>query len=76
MSREWYPSVLHHNKIAEIILQLKQHGSSLVLNWGEDDDCWEVAFISGGVRYVSVHLKLLAALEEVQKKAMEGAVSG
>lgn len=32
------------------IVWLKQHGSSLTMNWGEDTDTWDVEWISGGER--------------------------
>lgn len=43
---------------------LKQRGSSLILNWGEDNDCWEVDWITSGKRYRGVSKLLTTALSD------------
>jgi hypothetical protein len=30
---------------------MREHGQSVDLNWGEDNDLWEVSWITGGKRY-------------------------
>ena len=30
---------------------MREHGSSVLLNWGEDDNLWECSWITGGDRY-------------------------
>lgn len=50
---------------------LRQHGSSLIMNWGEEG-YWEIDWISGGERFGSVgQPKLSSALFEVVHKAYE-----
>ncbi|HYF40716.1 MAG TPA: hypothetical protein VD930_13560 [Gemmatimonadales bacterium] len=37
--------------LASILDYMKQHGSSVTLNWGEDNNLWECSWITGGKRY-------------------------
>lgn len=46
----------------EIAAWMRENGSSVVINWGEDDDAWEVSWITGGKRYSAFHSKLEVAL--------------
>lgn len=34
--------------------RMKERGSSVILNWGEDTNCWECSWITSGKRYVGV----------------------
>ncbi|HEY1294710.1 MAG TPA: hypothetical protein VGJ60_16655 [Chloroflexota bacterium] len=45
------------------------HGSSLMLNWGEDTGCWEFEWISSGQRFRAVSRKLHIALQQVDALA-------
>jgi hypothetical protein len=36
------------------IEDMRSHGESLVLNWGEDTGAWEVSWITSGVRHVGI----------------------
>lgn len=38
--------------LEEILAYMQQHGQSVLLNWGEDNNLWECAWISGGDRTV------------------------
>lgn len=33
------------------LIFMQQHGQSVLLNWGEDDNLWECSWITGGERY-------------------------
>lgn len=57
------------NRLKDIIIELKRDGSSLIMNWGEDTDCWEVAWITGGVRFVAVGDDLEGTLVACRLKA-------
>lgn len=37
---------------------MRAHGSSVLLNWGEDDNLWECSWITGGERFTEVSLEL------------------
>ena len=56
-------------RLAHEIEDLKRHGSSLAMNWGEDTGMWEVAWITGGVRFVSVGPDLALTLANCRAKA-------
>lgn len=48
---------------------MKIHGSSVILNWGEDNNAWECSWISSGERFVgiSVDSPLLALTNALDK---------
>lgn len=50
---------------------LKNHGSSLVLDWGEDTGQWEVSWITSGRRFFAESSDLGYALEQADAKARE-----
>jgi hypothetical protein len=37
--------------LSEAIEYMRQHGQSVLLNWGEDDHLWECSWITGGERH-------------------------
>jgi hypothetical protein len=39
---------------ADFLAYMKQRGSSLTLDWGDDTDQWECSWISSGDRFVGV----------------------
>lgn len=45
-----------------LIKHMKEHGSALDMNWGEDNGVWEVAWITGGTRFVGHSRFLVSAL--------------
>jgi hypothetical protein len=45
------------------------HGSSLLLNWGEHMGCWEVEWITSGQRFRAVSRNLHIALQQVDALA-------
>lgn len=46
--------------------RLKKHGTSIAIEWGEDDDVWQVTWITGGVRrYIARDTDLEQALGDV-----------
>ena len=40
-----------NNAIPRALTWMKDNGSSILLNWGEDDNLWECSWITGGKRY-------------------------
>jgi hypothetical protein len=48
--------------IMPLIQYMQSHGSSLDLNWGEDNNAWEVSWINGGRRFVGRSHFLASAL--------------
>jgi len=68
MSKEWYPSALHHARLGALLLELKGMSSYFMMNYGEDSDNWEVSLVIGKDRYTSVSTHLLNALEDVEKQ--------
>jgi hypothetical protein len=57
--------------LERLLTTLQRHGSSLTLTWGEDTDTWEVAWITGGERFVACDGRLEVALRVVLAKACE-----
>lgn len=33
---------------------MREHGQSVLLNWGEDDNLWECSWITGGERFTGL----------------------
>lgn len=56
--------------LLELINYMTEHGSSLIMNWGEDTGMWECSWITGGVRIIVVSKELEAALTEARIKAL------
>jgi hypothetical protein len=50
---------------------MKQRGSSVSLNWGEDNNLWEASWITGGERFTGESTDPLNALAGAVKKAQE-----
>jgi hypothetical protein len=51
--------------MTELLLDtMKRKGQSIVLNWGEDNDCWECSWITGGRRWTAVSRKRGRAVAE------------
>lgn len=55
----------------ETILLMKSWGTSVTLNWGEDNGLWECSFVLCGVRYSGVSATLESAVREVWQKSAE-----
>ena len=60
--------------LEDLLDEMSTHGSSVILNWGEDTGKWECDFISGGVRYCAVSLYPDYALGEALAKAKQAAL--
>lgn len=59
-----------------IIGFLQRHGSSVLLNWGEDDNLWECSVISSGDRYSGFSNRdALTAARDCLKKLTDQAPS-
>lgn len=50
------------NAIPRALTWMKDAGSSVLLNWGEDDNLWECSWITGGKRYTGAHESMTAAI--------------
>lgn len=57
--------------LRSLIVLAKQRTSSVILNWGEDSDAWEVDIIAGGVRFSASQPMLWDALAEALMRANE-----
>jgi hypothetical protein len=44
-------STLSKLRMHEVLSYMKDHGSSVMLSYGEDDGFWECSWIRGGERY-------------------------
>jgi len=55
--------------LEELIGRMQQLGSSLTMNWAEDDHLWCIDWITGGVRYSGTSLDLTDALLDAVWKA-------
>ncbi len=50
------------NAIPRALTWMKDKGSSVLLNWGEDGNLWECSWITGGKRYTGHSTNLTAAI--------------
>jgi hypothetical protein len=41
---------------------MRHHGSSVLLNWGEDNGIWECSWITSGVRHVGLAVDMALAV--------------
>lgn len=69
--REYEADLIRREKqdLADTIAELKDDGSSLIMNWGEDTGQWECAWITGGIRFVSIGPDLTQTLKACRAKA-------
>jgi len=59
-------------QLAERIEEMRKHGSSLIMNWGEDPTpIWEVDWITGGKRFCAFHTDLDIALRDAHLKGVK-----
>ena len=56
----------------QLIERMKDRGSSVLINWGEDNDLWEVSWITGGKRYSGYDQSLSRALALASGQAVGG----
>jgi hypothetical protein len=54
-----------------LIEYMINHGSNLNINWGEDDGCYEVDWITSGVRFHGISRSLTTALQQAIHSAEE-----
>lgn len=58
----------------EMLDFMKSKGTSVLLNWGEDNELWECSWITGGKRFTSVSKDVEQAIKLViDKVTTEGA---
>ena len=50
------------NAIPRALCWMRELGSSVLLNWGEDDNLWECSWITGGKRYTSTSSYMTGAI--------------
>lgn len=53
----------------EMLEWMQVHGSSVILNWAEDDNLWECSWITSGKRFTSWQDKPNKAILEAAIKA-------
>jgi hypothetical protein len=51
---------------------MQVHGSSVPLHWSEDNELWEVAWITSGTRYIGVSKEPTVATQQAISQAMVG----
>lgn len=56
---------------ARYLAYMKERGSSLTLDWGEDSDMWECSWISGGDRFTGVARSPLRAAVDCYEAMMK-----
>jgi hypothetical protein len=44
---------------------MREHGTSVLLNWGEDDNLWEASWITDGERHTAFSSHLVLAVHQV-----------
>jgi hypothetical protein len=54
--------------LEQILLFMQAHGSSIELNYGEDNGCWECSWITGGDRFTGVSTQALIAAQQAMNK--------
>lgn len=54
--------------VEQVLEWMKYNGSSVLLNWGEDDDCWECSWITGGIRFTGCQSGMIMAIAESLNK--------
>ena len=43
--------IVKQNTLTDVLFEMSRQGSSVLLNWGEDNNLWECSWITGGKRY-------------------------
>lgn len=62
-------------QFVKLLSFMQEHGSSVDLNWGEDTNRWECAWITGGLRYIGHAETAVEAAREAYYNARAGAVA-
>lgn len=58
-------------QLYEVLTSMADHGSSVILNWGEDNNLWECSWIVRGKRYTGFSKSPLVAVEEAVGKVLD-----
>jgi len=69
-SLQYIAMKLHSNQstLEDTLLWMRDRGSSVDLNYGEDNDIWETSWITSGVRYVGISKEIrLSVLSSLNK---------
>lgn len=66
------PMVLDADRLTldQLLSFMQKHGSSVLLNWGEDNNSWEASWISGGERFSDVSSSPRVALRKVLENVL------
>jgi hypothetical protein len=56
-----------------LLAEMAERGSSVTLNWGEDNGMWECSFITGGERYTTFSRHPFHAAVGAQELAIRAA---
>lgn len=62
-------AILNANNIRDMLGWMAAHGQSVDLNYGEDNQMWELSWISGGKRFTAVRKEIVDAIRDVIGKA-------
>lgn len=57
--------------MSSLLMEMTRLGSSVLLNWGEDDKLWECSWITGGVRYTAFDMIVENAVRQCAKKVLD-----
>ena len=57
--------------IGHILSEMAKGGSSVLLNWGEDDNLWECSWITSGVRFTAFEADAETAVRVCAKKVID-----
>ena len=55
----------------EMLEWMQAHGSSVLLNWGEDNNLWECSWITNGKRYTGWQNSAAKSILEAATKAAD-----
>lgn len=57
--------------VSQLLAFMQKHGSSVELNWGEDNAIWEASWITGGERFTGVSSAPRVALRRAIESVLE-----
>lgn len=60
--------MLRSSSVTDALGWMAVHGSSVVLNWGEDDNLWECSWITSGKRFTAFREEIPDAIKDVLGK--------
>ena len=58
-------AMLRSDHVPDLLGWMAAHGSSVILNWGEDNNQWECSWITGGNRFTAVRARIVDSIKDV-----------